>query len=133
MDSVNKITNTVAKKMGKSADRLLKHKYLNLLVVLLIALYAGMAAPVLPNFIITAVDSTVGKLVFLFLIGYVASKNIQVALMVAVAFVVTLHVANSRATERFISLRTAERFAAGDECTEDSDCGGNKCLDTGIC
>ena len=67
MNTVNKMSKTVAKTMGKSADRLLKHKYLNLLVVLLIALYAGMAAPVLPNFIITAVDSTVGKLVFLFL------------------------------------------------------------------
>ena len=110
MDSVNKITNTVAKKMGKSADRLLKHKYLNLLVVLLIALYAGMAAPALPNFVVTAVDSTVGKLVFLFLIGFVASRNIQVALMVAVAFVVTLHVSNTRATERFINLRTTELF-----------------------
>lgn len=132
MDSVNKITNTVAKKMGKSADRLLKHKYLNLLVVLLIALYAGMAAPALPNFVVTAVDSTVGKLVFLFLIGFVASRNIQVALMVAVAFVVTLHVSNTRATERFINLRTTELFEGGEEktgeCTTDDECKGGLCV-----
>jgi hypothetical protein len=139
MDSVNKITNTVAKKMGKSADRLLKHKYLNLLVVLLIALYAGMAAPALPNFVVTAVDSTVGKLVFLFLIGFVASRNIQVALMVAVAFVVTLHVSNTRATERFINLRTTELFepvveeeTEGTEgCTTDEDCTGGLCIGAG--
>uniref|UniRef100_A0A6C0B421 Uncharacterized protein n=1 Tax=viral metagenome TaxID=1070528 RepID=A0A6C0B421_9ZZZZ len=110
MNSVNKMTKTVANTMGKSADRLLKHKYLNLLVVLLIALYAGMAAPALPNIVISAVDSTIGKLIFLFLIGFVASRNIQVALMVAVAFVVTLHVANSRATEQYINLRTTELF-----------------------
>ena len=127
MDSVNKITNTVAKKMGKSADRLLKHKYLNLLVVLLIALYAGMAAPALPNFVVTAVDSTVGKLVFLFLIGFVASRNIQVALMVAVAFVVTLHVSNTRATERFINLRTTELFEVG------KDCSGGECPTGEMC
>ena len=127
MDSVNKITNTVAKKMGKSADRLLKHKYLNLLVVLLIALYAGMAAPALPNFVVTAVDSTVGKLVFLFLIGFVASRNIQVALMVAVAFVVTLHVSNTRATERFINLRTTELFVVGEDCS------GGECLGDEMC
>lgn len=132
MNSVNKITKTVAKTMGKSADRLLKHKYLNLLVVLLIALYAGMAAPALPNIVISAVDSTVGKLVFLFLIGFVASRNIQVALMVAVAFVVTLHVANSRATERFISLRTAERFYAeeGDADAPEEGEEGGACRDT---
>jgi hypothetical protein len=130
MDSVNKITNTVAKKMGKSADRLLKHKYLNLLVVLLIALYAGMAAPALPNFVVTAVDSTVGKLVFLFLIGFVASRNIQVALMVAVAFVVTLHVSNTRATERFINLRTTELFEVGNVCTAaPDDCSGGEFCD----
>jgi len=138
MDSVNKITNTVAKKMGKSADRLLKHKYLNLLVVLLIALYAGMAAPALPNFVVTAVDSTVGKLVFLFLIGFVASRNIQVALMVAVAFVVTLHVSNTRATERFINLRTTELFEVDAECTDASGCGGGEMCnitegETGTC
>lgn len=127
MDSVNKITNTVAKKMGKSADRLLKHKYLNLLVVLLIALYAGMAAPALPNFVVTAVDSTVGKLVFLFLIGFVASRNIQVALMVAVAFVVTLHVSNTRATERFINLRTTELFYTDDNaCDASGNCGAGE-------
>ena len=140
MDSVNKITNTVAKKMGKSADRLLKHKYLNLLVVLLIALYAGMAAPALPNIVVECVDSTVGKLVFLFLIGFVASRNIQVALMVAVAFVVTLHVANVRTTERFINRRNIELFnspeeadapeklaALGEECVDSEECASGMC------
>ena len=70
---------------------------------LVIALYAGMAAPALPDRVILFFDTVVGKLLFLFLIGFVASRNIRVALMVAVAFVVTLHVVNQRTTERYFN------------------------------
>ena len=117
MNTVNNVTNTVAKTMGKSANRLLKHKHLNLVVVLLLALYAGMAAPALPNVVVKAVDTTVGKLIFLFLIAFVASRNIQVALMVAVAFVVTLHIANRRTAESYIN--SLERFKAEANATQE--------------
>ena len=70
---------------------------------LVIALYAGMAAPALPDRVILFFDTVVGKLLFLFLIGFVASRNIRVALMVAVAFVVTLHIVNQRTTERYFN------------------------------
>ena len=70
---------------------------------LVIALYAGMAAPALPDSVVLFFDTVVGKLLFLFLIGYVASRNLRVALMVAVAFVVTLHVVNQRTTERYFN------------------------------
>merc|ERR1711907_771065 len=52
----------------------------------------------------------VGKVLFLFLIGFVASRNVQVALMIAVAYVVTLHIANKRATEEYIDFLKRERF-----------------------
>ena len=42
-----------------------------------------------------------------------ASRNIQVALMIAVAFVVTLHVANQRTTEQYINFMARERFYSG--------------------
>ena len=38
-----------------------------------------------------------------------ASRNIRVALMIAVAFVVTLHVVNQRNTEKYLNFRR-ERF-----------------------
>ena len=57
-------------------------------------LYTTLAAPNLPNSVIKLFDTMGGKLLLLFLIGLVASRNIQVSLMVAVAFLVTLHLAN---------------------------------------
>lgn len=63
---------------------------------LLLALYAGAAAPALPNVVINFFDTILGKLLFTFLIAFVASKDLQIAIMIAVAFVVTLTIANNR-------------------------------------
>ena len=73
------LTAKVGKRMGKGVNRLFKINGAELVCVLLLALYAGLAAPALPNVLIEMADSHVGRLVFLFLIGYVASKNIKVA------------------------------------------------------
>ena len=81
---------------------------------LVIALYAGMAAPALPDSVVLFFDTVVGKLLFLFLIGFMASRNIRVALMIAVAFVVTLHVVNQRNTEKYFNYRR-ESFQAGED------------------
>ena len=124
------------KGLGKVTNRLLKNKNVSLVLSLLIAMYAGLAAPALPNAIVRAADSTLGKLFFLFLIAYAASRNIQVALMVAVAFVLTLHIANQRATEFYIN--NVERFNEGnnegkecdvdDDCSDAQSCLGKKCI-----
>ena len=115
--------NTV-KGLGNMTNRLIKNKKVSLILSLLIAMYAGLAAPALPNVVVRAADSTVGKLFFLFLIAYAASRNIQVALMVAVAFVLTLHVANQRATEFYIN--NIEKFTACTDCaTDDEECLAN--------
>ena len=81
---------------------------------LVIALYAGMAAPALPDSVVLFFDTIVGKLLFLFLIGFMASRNIRVALMIAVAFVVTLHVVNQRNTEKYFNFRR-ERFGGHED------------------
>jgi len=81
---------------------------------LVIALYAGMAAPALPDSVVLFFDTIVGKLLFLFLIGFMASRNIRVALMIAVAFVVTLHVVNQRNTEKYFNYRR-EYFEGGED------------------
>ena len=108
MDTVNTISKTISKNMPKTVTKVLKHKQVSLVITLLIALYAGLAAPALPNVLVRAADSIPGKLVFLFIIAYMASKDIPVALMIAVAFVVTLHVANKRTTELYMN--SLERF-----------------------
>ena len=51
-----------------------------IVVSLVLAMYSGLAAPALPNSVILFFDSLLGKLLFIFLIGYLSSRNIQVAL-----------------------------------------------------
>ena len=91
-------------------DNVLNNKTFSVIISLLLVLYAGLAAPALPNQVILFFDTAVGKVLFLFLIGFVASRNVQVALMVAVAYVITLHIANQRATEQYLNYRTFENF-----------------------
>ena len=90
--------------LGKM-NSLLDNETFSTVTSLVIALYAGMAAPALPNSVILFFDTLLGKLLFLFLIGFMASRNIRIALMIAVAFVVTLHVVNQRTTEQYFNFR----------------------------
>jgi len=96
--------------LGKRLDSVLENKTNTLIISLILVLYAGLAAPALPNSVVKFFDTTLGKVIFLFLIGFMASRNVQVALMIAVAYVVTLHIANKRATEEYINFLRNERF-----------------------
>lgn len=96
--------------LGKSLDKVLENKTNTLVISLILVLYAGLAAPALPNSVIQFFDTMLGKVLFLFLIGFMASRNVQVALMIAVAYVVTLHIANKRATEDYINFLRTEQF-----------------------
>jgi hypothetical protein len=91
-------------------------------VSLLLALYAALVAPALPNSVILLFDTIPGKVLLLFLIGFTASRNIQVALMIAVAFVITLHIINKRVTEQYINFLTRENFiSTSNKDTEEAD------------
>ena len=96
--------------LGKRLDSVLENKTTSLVISLVLCLYAGLAAPALPNSVIKFFDTMLGKVIFLFLIGFMASRNVQVALMIAVAYVVTLHIANKRATEEYINFLRNEQF-----------------------
>jgi len=66
-----------------------------------LGVYGALLAPALPNSVILFFDSWFGKLLFLFIIAYVSSRNVQVALLIAVVFLITLQVANRRVMENF--------------------------------
>jgi len=91
-------------------NEMLDNKNVSTIITLSLALYAGLAAPALPNEVILFFDTVIGRLLLVFLIGFTASKNIEVALMVAVAFVVTLHVLNQRSIEQYQSFKYLENF-----------------------
>jgi len=113
MDGLN-ITNRL--------DTLFSNKTFTTVVSLILALYAGAAAPALPNSIIQIFDTIIGKMLLIFLIGYTASKNIQIALMLAVAFTVTLTVATkAKINEGFYGL---ENFENEDNDMDENDTHG---------
>ena len=87
-----------------------ENKTVTVVASMLLALYAGLAAPSLPNSVIVFFDSLAGRLLFIFLIAFVASQNVQVALMIAVAYVLILHVLNQRYAENFANYRLKEHF-----------------------
>jgi hypothetical protein len=69
------------------------NKMIATVIAMLLAIYAALAAPALPASVIRFFDQWYGKLLFLFLIAFLSVKNIQVALMVSVVFLLILHYA----------------------------------------
>ena len=96
--------------LAEKVNTMLDDKTTSVVVSLVLALYAGLAAPKLPDSVVKFFDTMLGKVIFIFLIAFVSSKNVQIALMIAVAYVVTLHIANKRATEEYINFLKRERF-----------------------
>lgn len=86
---------------NRSLRTMLDNKYVFITLSVIIALYASLAAPALPNTVILFFDTMLGRFLFLFLIAYLASQNLQVALIVAVAYLVTLQLATRRINETF--------------------------------
>ena len=78
---------------------LFENKIFVALLGLFLAVYAGWLAPALPNTVIGFFDTAIGKLLFIFLIAFVASRNVpnslQVALIVSIIFMITLTVLNN--------------------------------------
>lgn len=104
-----------------SINKLLDNKTVTLVISMILALYSALAAPALPDSVILFFDTIVGKVLLLFLIGFTASRNIQVSLMIAVAFVITLHIANKRTTEQYINFLKRENFISLNNQTEEAD------------
>jgi len=86
----------INEQMDKVLRPLFANKYFIAFLFAFVGLYSGFLAPKLPNSVIYFFDTTFGKLLFIFLIAFVASRNVPnsftVALVVSVAFLLTLTV-----------------------------------------
>ena len=86
MDTVNDFS--------RSVDNFLKNVYsnktANAVIGLFLVLYAGLAAPKLPRSVAKIFGNPVFKFVFLFLIAYMASRNISVAIIASVALAISM-------------------------------------------
>lgn len=72
----------------------LSNKYVSTTLKVLIALYAAFAAPSLPKGIASFFDNSLVRIAVAILIVYLATKDSSLAILVALAFVLTLQTAN---------------------------------------
>jgi hypothetical protein len=104
--------------LNKQLDNVLRPLFDNKIFVgilgLFLAVYAGWLAPALPNSVIGFFDTAIGKLLFIFVIAFVASRDVpnsfQVALIVSIIFLVTLTVLNNLKMKEAFRNIGAEHF-----------------------
>lgn len=88
-----------------------KNKMVSSVVSLFLVLYAGMAKPKLPVFIKNAFENPMFRVAILSLVVYRGNKNPTEALMIAVAFTVTMNALNEQKTkESFADIVNNEKF-----------------------
>jgi len=104
-------------------DSLLQNQYVVGALTLFISLYASLARPELPPFMMTLFENPIFKVLFMFLAVYLSSKNIQLSLMISVAFVVTLNlISEQRISEGFTEgIREGLMMEGFEDSVEDSD------------
>lgn len=66
----------------------LENKYVGTIVSLFLVLYGGLARPELPEFVKQLLGNDIVRVLYVFLLAYLAEKNVQVALVCAVVFMV---------------------------------------------
>jgi hypothetical protein len=82
MDNLNQ---TIKQKL-----KFLNNEYVSAAVSLFLVLYAGMAAPNLPNSVARLFDNSLFRLVIFFLIAYMSKKDPTIAIIAAVGLMVSL-------------------------------------------
>ena len=92
------------------------NEYLSAALPLFLVLYAGLAAPKLPEYIARLFDNPLFKLLIFFLIAYSSKKNPTVAIIAAVGLMVSLHTLQRYdINRRMVSLVQEEEQAAAME------------------
>ena len=94
MEVLNDLTQIVSDIL----DYVSNNKILNPLLGLILVLYASIAAPKLPKTVTIWFDNTWFKLVFMFLIAFMATKDQSVAIISSIALLVTLQSLSAQKT-----------------------------------
>ena len=88
--------------VNKKLTSIFENKYSSTILITFLVLYGGMAAPKLPGFIKKLFENPVFKIIILSLVAYTGNRDPQFALMIAVAFTVTLNmISDSKVKEHF--------------------------------
>lgn len=95
------------------------NKYASSAITLFLVLYGGLAAPKLPKFMIKLFENPIFRIVILSLIVYNGNRDPKFAIMIGVAFTVTLNmISNQKFLEGF---EGQENFSDIDSADYDSD------------
>jgi prophage DNA circulation protein len=92
-ESENVVRNVLGES-DKILNRALDNPYINTSIKILLGLYAAFAAPRLPKSLVNLFDNIVVRIIFAFCIVFMATRDPSIAILIAVAFVVTLQTAN---------------------------------------
>ena len=84
---------------------LLQNQWVTAIIALFLILYASMARPELPDSVARLFENPFFRLFVLFCIAYAASKNVTIAVVVAVAFAVVMSMLSE--------MRLREGFSSG--------------------
>lgn len=78
--------------VDSTMSQLFSNKYSSAVITLFLVLYGGLAAPKLPKFVIQLFDNAIFRILVLSLIVYKGNRDPKFAIMIGVAFTVTLNV-----------------------------------------
>lgn len=108
MEVVNKLTQVV----NDGLEYVNSNRILSAVLGLFLVLYAALAAPKLPKSVTAWFDNTWFKLGFMFLIAYMATRDPSVAIISAVALLVTLQTLSAQKTAETV-VKTVEAKVEG--------------------
>jgi hypothetical protein len=94
MEQVNTIVKDLVVTAETVLNRSLDNVYISTTLKVLIGLYAAFAAPKLPPSLVDLMDNIVVRIAFAFIIVLTATRDAGMALMISIAFIVTLQTAN---------------------------------------
>ena len=122
--SYNKMVKGMLAPLEKTLQPLnnfLRNEYVTAVVALFVVLYASNVAPRLPDVVMDLFNNPIFRVFVLFLVAYIANKNPAVALLISIAFVVTLNVINRQEAEESF-LDVIDTFNGGKKENFESAC-----------
>ena len=78
-------------KLNFNLEKILNNKYLAAFLSLVIASYAGFSGPKLSPKMTNFLQSDLFRIIAVFLIAYMSSKNFQIALILSIGLITTLN------------------------------------------
>jgi hypothetical protein len=93
-DLLTETASEISEDINKSLKYGLSNPYVSTTIKVLLAMYAAFAAPNLPKGISKLFDNTIVRIIVTMLIVYVATKDSSMAILLALAFILTLQTAS---------------------------------------